>query len=308
MSSAISAGIFKAIRHGLLTGSSVLANAPQAAHALKEWKVVQEECVEGRLPSRHLRHTLNDQNKPLDLGVHLNLSQGRPLSEALFPPGMVSPDGCFRGIHALAIMLQPASRRFQHEIRRELAAQIEYVLDHSVLPTRLDGHQYCELAPVVGKVMVELADRYGIRAVRLAREPGLVATGFLQRGWRAASGWPASAVKQVLALRLASILRRSQMHHPDWLFGTISAGGVRRETLLRFVKVGRSRRANLIEVALHPGLGPEDSWLAVNATVASGAEWADPLSALRPDELEWLVAESLAGELVGLGLQLGRVS
>ena len=73
-------GVLRGFRHGVLTSSAVIANAPAASEALAAWKHLLAEWHEQSWPSAAVRRMLGDPRLPPDLGVHLNLTQGRPLS------------------------------------------------------------------------------------------------------------------------------------------------------------------------------------------------------------------------------------
>src|SRR3974390_2075132 len=82
---AIDAGIVRGFEDGLLTSTSLLANAPEAASALDAWRQLAARQSERILPSMPRRQALGDRDQPFDLGVHLNLTQGRPLTGQNFP-------------------------------------------------------------------------------------------------------------------------------------------------------------------------------------------------------------------------------
>jgi predicted glycoside hydrolase/deacetylase ChbG (UPF0249 family) len=83
MNEAVHSGILRAFSFGLLTSTSVLANGPAAADALCSWKGLSANHMAAGLPSTAARRRLGDRERPFDLGVHLNLTQGRPLSGEL---------------------------------------------------------------------------------------------------------------------------------------------------------------------------------------------------------------------------------
>ena len=98
MNRAVSDGILHGFRHGLLTSTSLLANAPDAARALSHWKELLADQAAGRLPSAEVRRRLGDPDCPFDLGVHLNLTQGRPLGGDRYPAELLDPQGRFPGV------------------------------------------------------------------------------------------------------------------------------------------------------------------------------------------------------------------
>lgn len=300
-SAAISGGILDAIRHGLLCGASVLANGPDAAAALTAWAAIEAERRAGVLPSLPARARLDDPPLPFDLGVHLNLSQGRPLTGPGFPGTLLDRDGAFAGLATFARLLLPGAARHAAAIRRELDAQIGFVRDHGMRPVRLDGHQYCELTPLVGGIVVELAARHAIAAVRVAREPGGIGTLLVSRG---PAGWlaaPGGLAKRLLAAGLRRRTARAGLGHADWFFGSVTAGRVGRLETERFLALAASRGARRIEIGLHPALAAADT------NPPPGAAWHDPLAATRPAEHRWLVSATLAELLHGTAARLGRL-
>lgn len=300
-SPSISEGICDALRRGLLTGASVLANAPAAAAGLASWRRVDEERRDGLLPSGATRRALGDDSRPFDLGVHLNLSQGAPLTGDAFPAALLDRDGTFPGVATFGRLMLPGCRRHAEAVRRELAAQIEFVLDHAVRPVRLDGHQYCELTPLVGRIVRELAPRYGIPGIRVAREPALVGTLVRARGAPGFAALPGSLAKRLLAALHRRRIHGSGLRHPCLFFGSITAGRVGLAEMDRFLALAGARGAALVEVGLHPALPP-----ALGAAATTGP-WHDPLAATRPDEHRWLVGDLLPGLLERHGARLGRL-
>jgi chitin disaccharide deacetylase len=298
MNRAVSEGILRGFREGLLTSTSLLANAPDAERALQQWKGLAAEHAEGRLSSAATRARLGDLARPFDLGVHLNLTQGRPLLDGRYPDGLLDTDGRFPGVFALFSRLRRFGERFCEGIRAELDQQVQMVCDHGLQPTHLNGHQYIEMIPAVAGLVGELLDRFGIKVVRVAREPSLVRSTVL-RGcfWK----WPLACVKQAFAERFRTRMDALGIAHPDAFFGTAHAGGVDLRLLRRFLASAREER--LVEVGLHPG---ETSEGELPEDRADG--WRDPLAGLRPDELRMLISAELPALLESAGWRLGRLA
>ena len=95
MNRAVTDGILQGFRQGLLTSTSLLANAPDAGRALAEWDRLEQDRRGGVLPSSALRKRLGDPDCPFDLGVHLNLTQGRPLRPAASRRSCSTPRAVF---------------------------------------------------------------------------------------------------------------------------------------------------------------------------------------------------------------------
>ncbi len=143
------AGIFDAIEAGTVTGVSILSNGFALNDALKRIRALNSVSV--------------------SFGIHLNLSEGRPVETGLrCIPG---PNGLFRGKSETQNLL---SRRgdleLEREIRREFAAQIKRILDAGVALDHLDGHQHVHVFPAATIIAVEVAALYGIQWARIPEE------------------------------------------------------------------------------------------------------------------------------------------
>jgi chitin disaccharide deacetylase len=143
------AGIFEAIEAGVVTSASILVNGRAFQHALA---------------NIHTFHT------KASIGVHLNLSEGRPLSSDL--KSIIGPDGCFLGKAETHRMLAASgSEILRKEIRQEFAAQIAMLRDAGVPIDHLDGHQHIHVFPAALAEAIWAANEFGIRWIRIPEEP-----------------------------------------------------------------------------------------------------------------------------------------
>ena len=299
LNSAINAGIVRGFERGLLTSTSLLANAPQAAAALASWQDLCRRHAEGVLPSVAARAELDDTRAAFDLGVHLNLTQGRPLSGQGYPAELLDEGGRFPGIAALFYRLQGRPARFGAGIRAELVEQITFVLDHGLRPTHLNSHQYVELLPPVAETIRRLIELFRIPVVRVAVEPALLRSTFLS-DFRVAP-LALALVKRFYAWRFRRGLAGHGVTFPPVYFGTSQAGRIDGRLMKLFL--ARAGRAECIEIGLHPGL-PIDS--ADKSADADG--WHDVLAPWRSHELKLLESRELVRLLKQSDRSLGRLS
>lgn len=134
----VTEGILAAWRVGAISDSSVFANAP-------DLPAVLAAAAAAGLP----------------VGLHLNLTVGRPLSDADDLPGLLTPDGCFMKRRQWELPLSPMA------IRRELTTQLERFLSLGHPPSHLDSHHHVQAYPEVLAVVVDLARAHDlpVRAV-----------------------------------------------------------------------------------------------------------------------------------------------
>jgi predicted glycoside hydrolase/deacetylase ChbG (UPF0249 family) len=311
--SAVTDGILLGFRRGLLTSTSILSNAPDAHRALSQWKSLLADFAADAIPSGEIRRRLDDPTVPFDLGVHLNLTQGRPLSGEEYPRELLDREGRFPGVFALFSGLRRCSDATLRQVRRELSRQIEFVLDRGLQPTHLNGHQYIEMLPAVSALLPELIERYRIRAIRVAEEPFLLRTTLLSG--RSPQSWAMAEIKRFFARRFHALVDRLGTGHPDRFHGTAHAGRVDLRLMQRFVTLASPFGGNhgvveagqsgskLVEIGLHPGNAAAD--------VAPGelsAGWHDPLARDRLNELNLLISFELVEILNQRHIRLGRLA
>ncbi|HLQ44885.1 MAG TPA: ChbG/HpnK family deacetylase [Planctomycetaceae bacterium] len=299
LNDAVNDGILQGFADGLLTSTSVLANAPSAATALARWRVLQQDLSAGNLPSSPLRRRLGDRAAPFDLGVHLNLTQGRPLTGGGYPEQLLDDAGGFPGIGRVFRQLLRFGNRLRDPILAELSAQIERVRDQGASLTHLNGHQYIELVPAVTDVIPVLLERFAIPRVRVALEPRLASNVLLPSG--NVFGLSLGMVKRFFARRFLRRMTAAGALFPGAFHGTCHAGRVDLAVMRRFLS--RPSSSLWTEVGLHPGCEvPADC-------LSNGTDgWSDPLARLRQHELQMLTSPELGELLIARRVRLGRLS
>ncbi len=142
-------GIAAAVAAGAVTAVSVLVNGPAFAEGLP--------LLDGW------------QRRGIAVGLHLNLSEGRPLAKGLTV--LAGDDGGFQGKTAThALLMQKNSGKLAEDILTETEAQIVRLGETGIRIDHLDGHQHVHVFPGAAAVVVAAAARHGIPRVRLPSE------------------------------------------------------------------------------------------------------------------------------------------
>jgi predicted glycoside hydrolase/deacetylase ChbG (UPF0249 family) len=296
MNEQVNAGILRGFTHGLLTSTSILTNAPGCTAALAGWKNLTAESLNDGVPSLTSRRNLADSPGHFDLGIHLNLTQGRPLTAGRFPHRLLDPQGRFPGVFALAARLVVAGQTYRRAIEKELCAQIEVLVDGGLAPTHLNAHQYVDLLPPVGAIIPRLLRRYSIPVVRTPWETHLTQTTLLNRFEPA--NWCLAQVKRMLAFRHLVQMQRVGAAHPAVYFGTSHAGRIDLDLIRVFIAAAGP---GVTEIGMHPGSGNPPT------TAETDDGWFDPLAAGRERELALLTSPELAQLLEAHQVQLVRL-
>jgi chitin disaccharide deacetylase len=299
LNAAVTDGILHGFRAGLLTSTSLLSNAPDAERAISLWKQLLQDIAHptsSTIPSLDARRRLGDHMLPFDLGVHLNLTQGRPLSGDDYPRELLDREGRFPGIFSLFARLRKCDAAGLKKVKAELSRQIEFALDRGLQPTHLNGHQYIEMLPALSAIVPELLDRYGIRVVRVAEEPLLFKTTLLM-GF-SPPNWALANVKRFFARRFHALMDRLGIGHPQRFHGTAHAGHINLDLMRMYLQA--ESKTNFVEIGLHPALEASET--------SSDPGWADPLASARPLELRLLTGSELTESFEQGGIRLGRLS
>jgi predicted glycoside hydrolase/deacetylase ChbG (UPF0249 family) len=144
------AGIFEAIAQGRVTSVSLLPNGPAREDALHRIRSLGRRRV--------------------SVGVHLNLSEGRPVSPDLRL--LTGPDQFFRGkTPAHKLLMRSGDQALEREITREMSAQVKVLLDYGIRIEHLDGHQHVHLFPAAIASVVRIAAEHRIPWMRMPEEP-----------------------------------------------------------------------------------------------------------------------------------------
>jgi len=234
----------------------------------------------------------------LGVGVHLNLSEGCPVSAPSNVPSLLNSGEFFvsgarrQGERILR------GRANLNEVERELRSQIEKVRAAGIRITHLDGHQHLHLLPRVFSIVIKLAHEFGIAAIRCSHERYASALHLMCRNKLSSP----TVLKQFLTGRALAVLssgmrqglRHSGLRCPDHFFGFTQTGFLDATALkgiLQHLPQGTS------ELMCHPGYSDTD--LASTATRLLGQR-QEELRALTDPAVKRLVTEE-AIELVHYG-------
>lgn len=190
----------------------------------------------------------------LGIGVHLNLTQGRPVSPPCHVPSIVASEGSFYrspGILARRILTRKVEPR---EVEIELRGQIEKVAAAGIRITHLDSHKHIHLLPPIFSVVIKLARVFGINRVRCPIEPVSSAMGPLQSG---SKEWPRMARQYLLGRGLSTLaacqvrkLEQGGLRWPEHFYG-LSQTGFLDDAILE--QILRNLPDGISELMCHPG-------------------------------------------------------
>jgi hopanoid biosynthesis associated protein HpnK len=208
----VNEAVEEAHRRGVLTAASLMVKAQGTADAVER--------------ARRL--------KTLRIGLHLVVVEGRPALPPSEVPDLVDEQG------ALSTHLVRSGFRFfflprvRRQLRAEIRAQFEAFRQTGLPLDHVNAHDHMHLHPTLLGLMLEVGRDFGLRAVRLPREPALAS-------WHAAGrGLVARALPAILLSPLVAWmkrrLRRAGVLSNDHLFGMRDSGRMEEPLVLRQIE------------------------------------------------------------------------
>lgn len=111
------------------------------------------------------------RHEELGLGVHFTLVDGHPILPPEEIPSLVGSEGDFLPDHTALLKRYLKGGVNLEEVRRELAAQLQKIEATGIPISHVDSHQHMHTLPGIIDIVLDLAARAGIRAVRTPRTP-----------------------------------------------------------------------------------------------------------------------------------------
>jgi len=130
-------GIFQAFQEGIVTSASLIVNGASCQQAAKQ-----------------------AIDMGLELGLHLNLTEGKPLSTV---PSLVNTAGMMQ--YKTSFLKHPVHKE---DIQHETVAQLERFKElTSSYPHHVDRHQHVHIAPKIPEIIAPILQHYGVRSIRI---------------------------------------------------------------------------------------------------------------------------------------------
>ncbi|HZV35790.1 MAG TPA: hopanoid biosynthesis-associated protein HpnK [Verrucomicrobiae bacterium] len=211
LSSSANRAIVRAHCEGILTTASLMVNEPGFDEAL----------------------ALARENPNLGVGLHLTLSHGHSALPAKEIPGLVNECGEFSNDPTATGFRYFMRRELRDPLRREIFAQFEKFRATGLPLDHLNGHLHFHLHPTVFRIVMDAAEKFGVRRMRLTRDPfwlnvRLDSGRWLYRGSHA-------FIYGCLSRKARGALRRRGIRHTRKVFGLLQNALVDEDYILKLL-------------------------------------------------------------------------
>lgn len=224
----LTAGVNRAIieghQRGIITSTTVMVNMPGFDEAVR----------------------LAAENPQLGIGLHFNITQGKPVADAAKVQSLLNAQGEFTGTSTTLAIRSLLGRLRTEEIIIELRAQLEKAVSAGLTLTHVDSHKHAHGLPQVFAALARTLPEYGVGAVRMMLEtPRFGGTSLKSIKQRAVG----LGVARLCRTNLAAC-RQSNLATTDAFFGIAQTGFWTKQWLMDLI--GRLP-AGVSELMCHPG-------------------------------------------------------
>src|SRR5215468_9714452 len=200
MTEGVNRGIIDGHTRGVISSATLMANMPAFDAAVR----------------------LAKDHPALGVGLHFNITQGRPVADSSRVSGLIDDRGEFWGTSTALLRRALTGSLNTEEVVIELRAQIEKAVHAGLRLTHVDSHKHSHALPQICEAIIATIKDYGINAVRLPRED-----------WRfdrdskslklILQSAGAFGISQLCRISAAS-LNKSEVKTPDFFFGVSRTG------------------------------------------------------------------------------------
>jgi chitin disaccharide deacetylase len=270
----VSRGILDAHREGIVTSTTLMANGAAFEPAV----------AMSRLAPR------------LGVGVHLNLTEGEPVSSALSIPTLADSSGRLHWTPGRLLQALLSRRVSLADIETELRQQIAKVFRAGIVPTHLDGHKHVHVLPGISEIVVRLAQEFAIASVRCPQEEAPRLPDLLRNGGHSriavAEQYAVGRAVSGFARRFRERLVKAGLRFTAHFYGLTQTGFLDLQIIQEILD---SLPEGISELMCHPGY--TDAQLVATGTRLLGQREIE-IQALKAFEVRKLLANS--------GIRLGN--
>lgn len=237
VSPAINAAVLQARTGGLLTSASLMVTGGSVDEAV----------------------AIARDDPGLAVGLHLSLSDSRSILSPWVISTLVDGNSHFHSNPARAAFFYYMSPEARRQLRLEIEAQFEAFAATGLPLSHVDGHQHLHAHPAVLPVVVELAEKYGARGIRVPGE-SLIQNLRVDRS-RLHAKLVTAAGHAYLNRVCRRNLDRSSLARCNVCIGSLMSGAMRDDYIINMLLRADAEK---IELYFHPSTEPGSSALGPN--------------------------------------------
>lgn len=230
LSTGVNAAVEKAWQEGILTNASIMPGAAAFEQAVKIAK----------------------RNPGLQIGLHLTLVHGNSVLSNDKIPNLVNTSGEFSNNPVKTGMRYFFDKNIYKQLKNEIEAQIQKVVDAGIPISHIDGHLNIHLHPTIFAFLVDLMPHYGITSFRLSQERLRHNLQFDQE--RKLGKTVERFIFGKLTDQARPELKALGIRYAEEVKGVLNSGRMTEEYILNIIE---NLQDGLTEIYFHPGILPD---------------------------------------------------
>lgn len=252
-------GIIKGHETGFITSTSIMPSGQAFEHAV----------------------ALALEHPKLGIGVHLTLVSENTLTDPRLVPSLIDTEGKMQSNYVKFLLRFIYGKIRLSDIRMELTAQVEKVVSAGIRVTHLDSHQHLHVFPGIIDIVLDIAKKYNIKAMRIPDESYM----FLHKNHGSIPRIVARDGLTFLARLARNKAQKNGLAVPDHFFGMLSGGNMSEASLGHIIN---KLPQGISEIMMHPGNDNE----ALNAIYGWQYHWQTELDAVTSPAIRQYITEN----------------
>ncbi len=228
---AVNRAVEKAAREGLLTCASLMVTGEAVEDAVR----IAKGCPR------------------LQVGLHVTLTEGNPVSPKRTVPSLLKRDGSFKNSPARQGISLQFSKKVEMDMRTEVAAQFRAFSKTGLSFLHVDSHHHLHIHPRLFDIILENSRKYGLKTIRIPYEPWEI-SGPISKGHGLRN-----RLFRIIFSGLSSVCRKmarsSGIMSSDGVFGLYQTGEITEKWVLHLID-SLSGRPGIFELYTHPEDSP----------------------------------------------------
>ncbi len=189
----------------------------------------------------------------LELGLHLNLTEGPPNADPSQVPRLIDRRGYMKNTFLDFYRSLKHDAELLKETEIEMRAQFENAVQSGLALNHVNGHQHIHMIPEVFEIICRMMNQYGIRFIRIPSEPFFFSSCFQDTRHMICNF---NLIKHLLLRRLSwraqDCLRKSQLKSVGCFVGILYTGRMSLEAFETGLRKLEGRGIPIAEILFHP--------------------------------------------------------
>ncbi|MCO5240652.1 MAG: ChbG/HpnK family deacetylase [Chitinophagaceae bacterium] len=229
MTVSITDAIIDSHLNGIMKSTTIMINREGTDYAIKKAKEISS----------------------LGVGIHFNLTGGKPISSPDKIPELLNEKGNFKPNKEQRTNLLFGKHKL-NQVKIELKNQLEYLLDNGITPSHYDSHHHITGVPLAFRAAIEVAQQHNINKARITNTNYWYNPEFTNYTFKLKQKLK-SFPKSIIHNRNKKTLTKNGFKTPDYKILPSRVYPFDKNHINQFINTLRVLKNGITEISFHPG-------------------------------------------------------